>query len=491
MSQVKQYADKVRAIDDEIASMRAMMQECGGGGGCSSLRNMGKVTLQSSADKSAEGRPKHMRTLPGPSKLDRWRRSMPTTDENAVEKLLKQCEKWVGLNGGNPPGNLYNLQTTKTLRTLALTGQSISDAYILKNQGTLRTSQNDLYPAVPNVYYPNIAYHINESPNPIGFEFLQYKMNAKHTAEWSPDADLPTMYDEEGTYYTFFSFTMPAMLIQNLVTGDRPNPNIHIICKGFREFNSEDKLPVDTKGEAMIWYVDTDDVNNLDVFAQSVVACESFQEAAKFKDDNKLRRIVVWMLLKGHFEAFCWDQLYDSEGVAIKDILFIMSTMPQNEFELDEAIHQHIITAFKKVMMSNHYISQNAQEIPDLACQPNLQISIRKQPADVACVLFTTFATLLLCTVQDIEKWDGKQIDNRFWDYCRAGYAKFEQKLVVQLQTLIASGHAIWISPELQKKHVNIKEVYLITVDTEGVKRKMVYNWTTGWVISAIPQPAS
>ena len=31
MSQVKQYADKVRAIDDEIASMQAMMQECGGG----------------------------------------------------------------------------------------------------------------------------------------------------------------------------------------------------------------------------------------------------------------------------------------------------------------------------------------------------------------------------------------------------------------------------------------------------------------------------
>ena len=106
MSQVKQYADKVRAIDDEIASMQAMMQECGGGGGCSSLRNMGKVTLQAESTQVPQKRYKHMRTLPGPRKLDRWRRSMRTTDVHAVEKLLKQCEEWVGLNGGNPSGNL-------------------------------------------------------------------------------------------------------------------------------------------------------------------------------------------------------------------------------------------------------------------------------------------------------------------------------------------------------------------------------------------------
>ena len=41
------------------------------------------------------------------------------------------------------------------------------------------------------------------------------------------------------------------------------------------------------------------------------------------------------------------------------------------------------------------------------------------------------------------------------------------------------------ICPELQAHHVNINDVHLMTVDTDGNMKKLTYDWDTDWTTHA------
>ena len=205
--------------------------------------------------------------------------------------------------------------------------------------------------------------------------------------------------------------------------------------------------------------------------------------------DGPLRRVVVWLMLKGHMQAFCWDQVYDGYGDHIKDILYIMTTMHQKDFVFDPHVNDHIIAEFKEQMVAAGHITERVTLIPELKCRSNLRSSMIDNTPDIACVAFTAFSTFFLLNVLDIEDWDGlqtdarksQQIDQRFWQSCRIGYANFEKRMLDMIDMNMKAGKAIWICPELQACHVNINDVYLIAVDKAGAREKLTYDWDAGW----------
>jgi hypothetical protein len=159
-----------------------------------------------------------------------------------------------------------------------------------------------------------------------------------------------------------------------------------------------------------------------------------------------------------------------------------MSTITQEEFAFDPEINETIINEFERQLKAKELIEGTPHKITNLQCTSHLQRSMISNTKDIACVFFTGFMTFILSTVVHIEAWDGNDIQKPFWDFCRTAYANYEHGFIHTLQEFIRSGHAIWICPAMQHKHVNIKDVYLMAVSAEGVIRKLTYDWDSGWV---------
>jgi hypothetical protein len=439
---------------------------------------------------------KHKIKLPGPNQLEKWRTRATEEDGNAVRLFMKRCAKWVKRNN-DIPGNLFSREAID--KTFFLLPHAMINneklQMMLKEKGQILTKSNpvtketpDVTPAGLNKHYPAISYSINNDIQ--GFDFLNFDFTETHGKEWKRHEnifELPVHYDNEGTYHSLFSYTMPAMLVNCAQECfDMRVKNIHIICKGFEEFNTGGVMP-QYDGEVLIWYVQGDDNPNIDVFVDSVLESAAFQKAAKTAPNKQpLRRIVVWIMLKGHMEAFVWDQIYNEKEEIIHNVLFMMTTMPQKLYYFDEEIHSKLLNSFKKAMIKAELIDQRARLIIDLKCSPNLRKSMIKHTEDIACVMFTGFATLLLSTVLNFEEWAGDDIDKEFWDFCRVLYANQEKEFIPKTASFIAGLKALWICPAMSSKHVNINDVHLITVDKDFNKLKYSYNWDNGWTESRL-----
>jgi hypothetical protein len=340
------------------------------------------------------------------------------------------------------------------------------------------------------VYNPAIAYFEDEKM--VGFEYLFLKLPPKTLHEYLASEgeepfnghyqQAPTLYYGGSVFFAFFTHTSMAMLMNGVIKKKTDRSiDIHVICKGFREFNEKDKVPEDKKGEDMPWILDTDDANNIKVFVESVLDCESFLHASSQRCQGKpLRRIVVLLLEKGHFELFGWDRLYDETGAFVKDVLYIMSTMLGGNFTMDTKIHEKITGEFKRAMIGRGMIDDKVKTISDLKCREKYRETVMYAD-DVWCVLATGFSLLLLANVVDIENWNAANLDKSFWEYSRSGYAKFESGLITKITDTVNGGGRIWISPALQAKHVNIDDVYLIAADKHDNKSKLTFDWDSGW----------
>lgn len=478
------HAEKILAIDKELAALLEYSDLCSSMCLTSLTAGISGVVTRSAAKR---------RRSNGRDPLDTWQRQAMEADRSAVEGLLLKLHRWIK-HGTLIPKALFKQEVSDKFATLATVAKNKSDAWVGRNSDLRKESglvtKLDVDDDRENIneYYPAIYY--KESETIQGFEFLQFGFTRELDREWGSaqgHSERPTHVDGQGTFHTLYSYTVPAMLVSSTIERfNLPIKNVHVICKGFREFNQNDIIPK-FQNEALIWYVDTDDVKNLDIFVQSVVESEAFELAVHENNTlNPIRRIVVWIMLKGHMEAFCWDQLYDDVNEVVCDVLYIMTNMSQEDFAFDTHIHEHITEAFKKALKAKGLIDDEAKVIYDLKCARNLRRSMITNTEDIACVMFTAFSTLILSTVLDIQEWDGEEIDKRFWNFCRAGYAKFEKELIEIIERLTSEDKAIWICPNLRHKHVNIKDVHLITVDRGNVKRKLTYDWNNYWTESAL-----
>jgi hypothetical protein len=215
------------------------------------------------------------------------------------------------------------------------------------------------------------------------------------------------------------------------------------------------------------------------------MGCTSFQTAARqLPQGQPLRRIVVWILETGHFESFCWDQMYDDDENVIGNLLYIVCTLKAEHHELNGSeMHRTLLSEFKKALIIPGYITEeNTKTIENMNFVDGLADSLKAEQ-DMSCVFVSAFSVFLLSNIIDIESWNGSGIPNEFWQFCRIGYLKFELGLITMLEKALRSRCIVLICPTLKAQHLNIKEVHLLTQDTNREHQQMFkYDWFHGWI---------
>jgi hypothetical protein len=158
-----------------------------------------------------------------------------------------------------------------------------------------------------------------------------------------------------------------------------------------------------------------------------------------------------------------------------------MSMIDSDDFKKDPNIHNTIIHEFQDQLFRKSFIGAgNTRIIPDLSCR-KLFVDTVMCYKDIWCVLFTGFSMTILSTVFDIEGWNGDGIEKGLWEFCRAGYAKYENGLIAKLQDITNKNQPIWICPEMKAKQLKINDVHLVTYDEKNVKSTLTFDWNTGW----------
>jgi hypothetical protein len=108
----------------------------------------------------------------------------------------------------------------------------------------------------------------------------------------------------------------------------------------------------------------------------------SFQAAKDEGYSNKpVRRIVVWILEAGRFEAFCWDRKYGNDAIMMVVFLkmFLTWLVPciKNFFGRDTKIYDKHLAQFKACMMETDLINDSTSTISDLNCRRLFRMSIK------------------------------------------------------------------------------------------------------------------
>lgn len=408
--------------------------------------------------------------------VDIWNAEYGENDIVNVDILNGKCvELWNDMI--EAPENLYNRYTSDIFTEIQSEACLNSSDWIDSNPKTRGYTQGE--------YYPAVAYF--ESKTLMGFEYLYFEFIPDTLAFYERHGrfqNAPTLYDDGESFHPLFAHSSMAMLMNGF--GDvlpKPIQNIYILCKGFKEFNRDGIVPL-LQGNELIWFIDTDHINNIKAFVESVMKCSSFIDACSAPCNGQpLKRIVVWLLLKGHFEAFCWDQKYAHDESVVQNVLYIFSTVREQYFRLDTKVHTTIIQEFKTAMINAGIITDsNTLTISDLECADVLRESTLTF-VDLYCVLFTGFSSLILTTVFDIVNWSGEGITPLFWDFCRAKYAEFEFGLIETLQDLVIERrNPVWICSALSETNVDINKIHLTTI-SEGVNKRIEFNWNSGWII--------
>jgi len=411
--------------------------------------------------------------------IEKWSRIYSAGDAERIAQLQQSCIEYQK-SQDPPPENLFDENTINIIRSLQK-GCLVNSQQWIDSDSAHRNVNNAKY-------YPAIAYLQNGSL--AGFEYLCFKLGAELSKEYEVPNGVfnqgPTLTEEGSSYYTFYVPTSMAMLVKKFEDIHTPAVrNLHIICKGYSDFNKDGLLPRSSDtGELLPWYLDTWDAINLEPFVKSVLECAAFQKAAKTPSNGQpLRRIMVWLLERSHFEQFGWDTLYDSDGRVIRHILFMVSTVPGKDLWNNPHGHERILEEFKKKLIDGHYISdENTKLIYDLKCSPALRESVNRFD-DIWCVLFAGFSTPILANVFDIEKWDGGNgMDADYWNFCRAGYHRFEKGLINKIASITKNGNnTLWMCPEVEAKHLNIKDVYLLKGTNGQSQNKIEFSWLSGW----------
>ena len=328
-----------------------------------------------------------LRALSNPATpIEVWTANHSPGDVRRIAQLQQSCIEFQRSQQA-PPGNLFSEDTINIIRTLQK--RCLVNSQQWKDSD--RTNRN-----INNAtYYPAIAY--SQNTELAGFEYLCFKLGAKFSKECDLQHGIfnqgPTLAEEGSSYYTFYVPTSMAMLVKQIEEIHPPAvKNLHIICKGYADFNKDGEEPRDSEtGQQLIWYLDTWDKDaNLTPFVESVLECTAFQKAAATPPNGQpLRRIMVWLLERSHFEQFGWDTLYDSSGKVIKHILFMVSTVLGKDLWNNEFGHIKIIEEFKRQLIMNRFITvdETTTLIFDLKCRSALRESVNKVRRYLVCFI--------------------------------------------------------------------------------------------------------
>ena len=341
-------------------------------------------------------------------------------------------------------------------------------------------------------FYPKLA--LRENGELIGFDLLR---NRTYDQMDTWEFDFPMPNDADGSHGSLSGFPTFAFMLQNEIPRNTsPNIDLHVITKGLREFNAGDIRPkfvnpADPRqlNEELIYYVHTE--LNIRDYIASLINSDAFRVAANMPYQGKpIRRIVVNIILTGHFEVFGWDRTFHVDGTTAGDCLFVMSSAKPELLEHDARVPMNILDELQKQLVQVRLCQpENIRHI----IRPNTadalrQMSLLPEFNDTDCFYLSLLYTLFLAMVEDFDSVENVQVltQKKVWHTLRAAYVAYELRLLQLLETysqynVAQTRHTpllLLLGPEWGAQFLNIRDATLR--DTHG--DALCYHWTEGWM---------
>jgi hypothetical protein len=310
----------------------------------------------------------------------------------------------------------------------------------------------------------------------IGVDFLQNLVPGERK-DW--DGDLPMPLDPDGTYSTLSSFATFAFMLQNdLWNFVSPRIDLHVLTKGLDEFNTDGRRPR-FMGSELVTYVHTE--HNLDAYIRALIASDAFRTAVNspMRAGATMRRIVVPILLTGHYQVFGWDRVFLSPGV-VHDRLFVMTSMLPEVFPIDPHASENIMREFSKQLVDGGFI----QKLPEITPYPGAgyalrDVSLRSEFNDTGCFQLSMLYTFFLAMSEDINTPNPSFLNTSVWNAFRASFEVYQRRLIGLLEAHAAHNIPLLFGPSWNAQFLNIRDARLS--DTDG--HQYVYSSENGWML--------
>ena len=321
--------------------------------------------------------------------------------------------------------------------------------------------------------FPRLA--LRENGRLLGFDFLRNLVPGE-MAEWS--TDLPMAMDPDGTYSTLSSFATFAFMLQNdLWNCVSPRIDLHVLAKGVREFNHNNKRPRFMGGE-LVTYVHTE--HNIDAYISALIASDAFHNAINStpRPGALMRRIVVPILLTGHYQVFGWDRVFlPNENV--HDRLFVMSSMPQDALSTDPRAAENIMHELCRQLIDGGFIHK-APEITPYPGAGHAMRAITRAPEfrDAGCFYVSMLYTFFLAMAEDINTPSEAFLQRSVWNAFRASCEAYQRRTLGLLEAHANIGAPVLLGPSWDAKFINIRSARLAS--TDGAR--YAYSSADDWV---------
>lgn len=400
--------------------------------------------------------------MPPPAATQTDAESEEAKDRSAIQRFIAAYAHL-----GPAPANLFSQTNTEHMVRMADAQESAIQHWVRDAPKGARTAIWE------TTVFPRQA--LREYGRTLGFNLLRCSLPTYHQ-------DLPTLLDNEGLYGTISAFPTFAFLLQNeLQRHTSPSIDMHVLCKGVHEFNHGMVMPLFRHGgyqKRLITYVHTE--HNLSSYIAALLESKAFRDAVNAPRTNDqvplLRRIVIPIMIPGHFFLFGWDRhfLLGNGEPRVRDRLFTVSTVADRFLHINQGASADILRELRRQLEAKGFLFEGPKLTMHLI-RTLTQMSMRSEFRDTACVFHGILFTLFLAMVEDID--DNPALANpEAWHTFRAGYAAYESRLLQLLQS--HSGNPVLLGPEWDETFLNVRDARLITV---GHGPPLVYSWDRGW----------
>jgi hypothetical protein len=323
--------------------------------------------------------------------------------------------------------------------------------------------------------FPRLAYR--ENGRLLGFDFLRVHVPGA-MQDWSDD--LPMALDSDGMYSTLSSFATFAFLLQNdLWNCVSPRIDLHVLTKGVREFNTDGNRPNFMKTE-LVTYVHT--AHNLDAYISALIESDAFRAAARspLRPGASMRRIVVPILLTGHYQVFGWDRVPLPDG-NVHDRLFVMTSMPQTALLTDPKAADNIMRELCHQLVAGGFVSKTPEITPYPGAGHAMRAITFSEPfRDAGCFYVSMLYTFFLAMAEDINAPNEAFLQPSVWNAFRAGCEVYQRRTVGLLEAHADIEAPVLLGPSWDAKFINIRDARLAS--TDGTQ--YAYSSGNGWTAS-------
>ena len=363
------------------------------------------------------------------------------------------------------PDNLYSDDQKQRLKTLMPIMRSAVLSWC--RGAALRSATWDA-----NVF-PRLA--LRENGRLVGFDFLRFFVPGEMD-EWS--SDLPMALDPDGTYSTLSSFATFAFMLQNdLWNCVSPRIDLHVLTKGVREFNHDNRRPM-FMGQQLVTYVHTE--HNINAYISGLLESDDFLGAIRspLRPGASMRRIVVPILLTGHYQVFGWDQVFLEKG-KVHDRLFVMTSMPPEAFQIDPNASANIMRELSKQLVERRFV----REVPEITPYPGAGHALREitrslRFRDTGCFHVSMLYTFFLAMAEDINTPSKAFLQHSVWNAFRTSCDAYQHRTLALLEAHAEISAPVLLGPSWDAKFINIRSARLASTDGAQYAFSSADGWT-------------